>query len=69
MNWKRGQKIKYVDDNPDAVRWGGNDNPAGILKIGETYTVFGVVVHAWHTKVYLEEKPGFRFNSAHFEEV
>lgn len=61
-------KIKYTGCTDEQVRWGGNDDPRGVLKEGEVYTLKDKEVHSWHTKITLEEVPG-RFNSVCFEEV
>jgi len=63
----KGTKVKYIRPSDSIARYGGNDNPEGILKVGKTYTVDRTEIHSWHTKVYLEEYPGKKFNSNHFE--
>lgn len=39
------------------------------LAEGAVYTVKDVYVHAFHTEIQLEEKPGARFNSVFFQRV
>lgn len=64
---KEGTKVICNNFNQDAVKWGGNDDPKGILEIGKSYTVKRTEIHSWHTKVILKEFPNNRFNSGHFE--
>ena len=63
------KKLRYVGADDDQVRWGGNDDPRGILEIGEVYEVIDVDVHTYHTKIYLKNFPNLAFNSVHFNEV
>jgi len=65
----KGDKVVYTGATDEQVRWGSNDDPRGILVEGNTYTVARVEVHSWHTKVWLEEYPGLKFNIVHFELV
>lgn len=60
------KKLVYVGTSDEQVRWGGNDDPRGVLEEGKAYTVIDWEVHSWHTKVTLEEFPDLRFNSASF---
>lgn len=64
-----GDKVIFIGSNETRVNWGGNDDPykMGLVE-GEDYTVWGVEVHSWHTKINLKGIDG-RFNSASFEEV
>jgi hypothetical protein len=39
------------------------------LTLGEVYTLDREEEHSWHTKYYLKEFPGLKFNSVNFEEV
>lgn len=63
-----GDKIRYKGSTDDQVTWGNNDDPRGLLDIGQTYTVNLVELHSWHTKLELEGFPGKRFNSVCFEQ-
>ena len=67
INAKKGTKVKVVNFDEKIMNWGGNDNPADYLKIGNVYTVLKTEIHSWHTKVYLKEFPDLKFGSAHFE--
>jgi len=63
-------KVKYNGiENLDAVRWGANDDPAKYLRTGVEYEVDKKEVHGWHTKIFLVDFPGKKFNSVHFVEV
>ena len=66
---KENDKIKYIGATEDQILWGNNDDPREILEINKTYTVDKVEVHSWHTKVYLKEFPGLKFNDVSFEKV
>jgi hypothetical protein len=47
------------------IKWGGNDDPNKVLKIGTLYDVVDIEVHSWHTKLQLHGIDG-KFNSASF---
>ena len=64
--YKKGDWVRYVGASDQQVRWGGNDDPRGVLKQGELYTLVNVDVHKWHTKLSLEGIPNLAFNSVHF---
>jgi len=64
---KPGTKITVINLDKDVARWGGNDDPTGLLVIGQQYTVEGTEVHSQYTKVCLREVPNKKFNSCHFE--
>ncbi|SMC63801.1 hypothetical protein [Sporomusa malonica] len=61
-----GSKVKYTGASDEQVRWGGNDDPRGLLTEGETYEIELIEPHTWHTKYYLKEFPGKKFNSVSF---
>jgi len=64
------KKVRYLGDVHDVqVRWGGNNDPRGILVPGDEYEVLDIEVHSWHTKIILKEFPNLKFNCVHFEEV
>lgn len=61
-------KAEYTGNASDTqVRWGSNDDPRGLLEPGKVYEVKRVDVHTWHTKVFLTDFPGKKFNSVHFK--
>ncbi len=64
-----GQKIRYIGASDEQVKWGGNDDPRGLLKAGWVYELYRSEVHSYHTKYYLAEFPGLKFNSVSFEHV
>lgn len=67
-NIKNATKAKYMGRATDEqVRWGSNDDPRGLLEPGKIYTIADVEVHSYHTKIYLVDFPGLKFNSVHFE--
>lgn len=59
--------VIYIGAFDEQVRWGGNDDPRGLLTEGETYEVDDVEVHSWHTKYALRGFTGKKFNSASFK--
>jgi hypothetical protein len=64
------KRVRYTGDaSDDQVRWGGNDDPRGVLEPGAEYVVEEEEVHTWHTKYHLVGVPGLRFNSVHFADV
>lgn len=48
--------------------WGGGENHH-LLEVGKEYTLEDIVVHSWHTIVYIKEFPDVKFNSVAFEEI
>jgi hypothetical protein len=62
---EKGTKVVCVNQSKDTANWGSNSNPE-LLEIGKVYTVDHTEIHSWHTKVYLVELPGYKFNSSHF---
>jgi len=60
-------KVKYIGCTDGQVNWGGNDDPRGLLVEGQVYELERKEVHTWHTKYYLKEFPGKKFNSVSFE--
>jgi len=66
---KPGTKVKFVEDDVSEaqINWGGNDDPRGVLVVGQEYTIDHTEVHSQHTKVFLEEHPGKIFNCVWFE--
>ena len=47
------------------VRWGGNSDPRGVLKVGDEYEVEATEVHSWHTKIKLKGFDGW-YNDSSF---
>lgn len=67
---RKGSKVMCISTDRDQSQWGGNDSAEEYLAIGGIYTLSrDPEVHSWHTKLYLEEVPGKKFNSVQFEEV
>ena len=64
-----GTKVKFVSASDEQVKWGNNDDPRGLLLEGGIYTIDKVEVHSHHTKYYLKEFQGWKFNSVSFEAV
>ena len=67
-NFRSGDNVRYTGSIEEQVRWGGNDNPTGILIEGDVYYVERVEIHSWHTKLHLRGVKG-KFNSVCFEKV
>jgi hypothetical protein len=65
---RRGDKVRFLGCDKYQVRWGGNDDPTGILTVGKIYTVDHTEIHTQHTKVHLQGISG-RYNSVCFEDV
>jgi hypothetical protein len=59
--------VIYTGASDVQVRWGGRDDPRGILEIGKEYTVTDTEVHSWHTKITLDGFPDKQFNSVCFD--
>lgn len=64
---KKGTKIIYQDATDEQVRWGDGDDPRIHLVFNEVYTIEKIIIHSWHTKIYLKEIPGKKFNSLFFK--
>lgn len=61
------RKIKCVRNDEDV--WGDGGENHHLLEIGKEYTLEDIIVHSWHTIVYIEEFPDMKFNSVAFEEI
>lgn len=48
---------------------GGGGENHHLLEVGKEYTLEDIVVHSWHTIVYIKEFPDVEFNSVAFEEI
>lgn len=66
---EENEDYDYCDPSTESIKWGNHDDPRGVLVFGKEYTIRHTEVHSWHTKVYLKQHPGKRFNSVWFEEV
>lgn len=62
-------KVIYKGTSDEQVRWGGNDDPRGLLQEGREYEVEEREVHSWHTKLRLKGYPGKVFNSVCFDDA
>ena len=67
MDIKAGDTVKFLGCSPEQVRWGNNDDPIGILIVGDKYYVEHVEVHSHHTKIQLRGVLKLKFNSVCFE--
>ncbi len=63
---KIGMEVKFVGCSKEQIKWGGNDDPKGLLKNGNKYTVTHIEGHRWHTKLSLKGIKG-KFNSVCFD--
>jgi hypothetical protein len=63
---KAGDYVKFLGCTSEQIRWGNNDDPTGVLIVGDTYYVEHVEVHSQHTKIELRGVKG-KFNSACFD--
>lgn len=57
---------QYIASSIEQIKWGGNDDPRGLLIPGKFYEVLDQEVHSWHTKLILTAFPDKKFNSACF---
>jgi hypothetical protein len=53
-------------DDDGQAKFGGCDDPRGILIPGTKYMVANVELHSWHTKIYLVGCGKLAFNSVLF---
>ena len=60
-------KFKCVRNDEDV--WGGGGENHHLLEVGREYTLEDIVIHSWHTIIYIEEFPDMEFNSVAFEEI
>lgn len=65
---KTNDAVIFIGASDEQVAWGGNDDPRKHLVSGESYTIDRIETHNWHTKIYLKEFPGKKFNSVCFSE-
>jgi hypothetical protein len=67
INAPEATPVKYTGASDAQVNWGGNDDPRGILTVGNVYYVEETEVHSSYTKVKLKGITGW-FNSVSFED-
>ena len=65
--FNRGEWVRYTNCIDQQVKWGGNSDPRGVLKMENLYTITDVEIHKSHTKLRLEGFPNLQFNSVHFD--
>ena len=65
---RAGTTVKFIGCSQAQIDWGSNDDPNGILIVGDKYYVEHVDVRSQHTKIELRGIKG-RFNSVCFEVV
>ena len=61
---KIGDLVQFVGCSEEQTRWGSCDHPQD-LRLDEWYVIEDVEIHSWHTKVKVENHPGY-FNSVCF---
>ena len=69
MEIRAGDTVKFLGCSKEQVAWGCNDDPSGILFVGDKYYVEHVWVYSQHTKIELRGVMGKKFNSVCFEKV
>lgn len=65
---RAGDTVKFIGCSPEQVAWGNNDDPNGMLFLGDKFHVEHVYVHSQHTKIELRGVKG-KFNSVCFEVI
>lgn len=65
---KKGHKVIVTEQGMRNGWKSDEENVAKHLKVDGIYTVERTEVSSWSTAVYLQEIPGVRFNSVHFED-
>jgi hypothetical protein len=58
-------KVRFNGATKEQIQWGANDDPNGVLKVGEVYEIESQDVRTWHTKITLKGIQG-SFNDASF---
>ena len=69
MELRAGDTVKFIGCTIEQVRWGSNDDPNGILIVGDRYYVEHVHVHSQHTKIELRGVLNMKFNSVCFQKI
>ena len=64
-----GYGARFLGASEDQVRWGGCDDPRGLMEQGQIYVVQEEEIHSYHTKLIFFAFPGKKFNSVCFEWV
>ena len=65
---RAGDTVKFIGCSSEQVAWGNNDDPNGMLFLGDKFHVEHVHVHSQHTKIELRGVRG-KFNSVCFEVI
>lgn len=62
-------KIKFIasEVSKDQINWGGNDDPTGLLKVGEEYELDHADIRSQSTRIFLKDFPGKQFNVVWFD--
>lgn len=63
---KSGDHVKFLGCTREQINWGCNDDPNGVLFVGDQYYVEHVHEHSQHTKIELRGVKG-KFNSVCFD--
>ncbi len=61
-----GMEVTFVGCSKEQIKWGGNDDPKGLLKKGNKYIVTHIESRSYHTKLSLKGIKG-KFNSVCFD--
>jgi len=67
-NFRKGDRIIYLDCIEEQVNWGSNDDPRKVLIEGALYYIEQVEIHSQYTKLTLRGISG-RFNSVSFKKI
>jgi len=67
-NFRAGNNVKFIGCSKEQIAWGNNDDPTGILIVGDKYYVEKVEIRSQHTKLTFRGICGI-FNSVCFEKV
>ena len=60
--------VTYLGASPEQATFADTTDPRPHLKVGDVYCIEAVVVHKWHTAIWLEGEQGW-FNSVCFAEA
>lgn len=58
--------VEFIGCTPEQINWGCNDDPNGVLVIGEKYCIELIIIRSQHTKIKLLGIDG-KFNSVCFK--
>jgi len=59
------KKVIYDGASQEQINWGGNNDPRGLLVVGNAYEIEDIDIHSYHTKIKLKGINGW-FNDASF---